>query len=83
MTVAELIEQLQAVSPDAIVVMPADAEGNSYSPLDSFWAGGYRAETEWSGEAGLWELSDADRDAGYGEEDVIRDQKAIILHPTI
>lgn len=82
MTVRELIEDLQKEDPEALVVMARDAEGNGYSPLHSFWIGAYRAESTWSGEVGLLELTETDIDAGYGEEDVIEDgEKAIVMSP--
>ena len=82
MLVHELIERLEDMDLDALVVMTADGEGNNHSPLDYLWEGGYRAETTYSGEVGLWRLTDDHVIKGYTEEDVIKDQKAVILCPT-
>ena len=82
MTVKELIELLRDQNPDAIVVMSKDSEGNSYSPFSSLWAGSYLAETTWGGKVGLSELTPKDKKMGYGEEDVIDGEAAVILQPT-
>jgi len=83
MTVGELIEKLKEEDPSRIVVMSSDAEGNGHSPLSDFWTGMYLAESTWSGEVGMEELTDDDREHGYTEDDVIEDgQKALILCPT-
>lgn len=82
MKVRELIEQLQKIDPEREVIMAGDAEGNSYTPLSSLWEGAYRAEMPWFGQVGLESLTDEDREAGYGEEDVIEDGvPAVILCP--
>lgn len=82
MKVKELIEQLQQTDPEREVIMQKDVEGNGYSPYCEFWEGAYKAETTWYGEAGLEELDQAARDAGYSEEDVIGDGvRAIFLRP--
>lgn len=73
MTVKELIERLQQEDPERLVVIQKDAEGNAPSPLEGWWPGAYRAETTWSGEAGLDKLTAQDRKEGYSEEDVIED----------
>jgi hypothetical protein len=57
--------------------MSKDSEGNYYSPLSSFWEGGYKAENTWTGEVGLEKL-----DPEYSEEDVLVDaEPALILSP--
>jgi hypothetical protein len=83
MTVKELIKLLKKEDPSALVIMSKDGEGNSYSPLSSFWSGGYLADTTWSGEAGLLELTEVDEVEGYTEEDVLEEGavKAIIFCP--
>lgn len=73
MKVKELIEKLKMEDPDRLVVCQRDPEGNGHSPLENWWAGAYRAETSWSGDAGLETLTDEARKAGYSEEDVIED----------
>lgn len=50
MTVKELIEELQKLSPNAEVILQKDSEGNGYSPL--FAVDGdavYAADTTWAG----------------------------------
>jgi hypothetical protein len=60
-----------------------DAEGNSYSPLYSYWTGRYAPENTYSGEAGLERLTRADRKAGFTQADVLDDGvPALILTPT-
>jgi len=81
MTVKELIDKLKKEDPDRIVVMSKDSEGNSYSPLHSFWTGAYKAETTWRGEVGLEELTNEDIEQGYDEEDVLDGDKALIFSP--
>jgi hypothetical protein len=46
MTVAELIEQLQQLNPNAIVVQSQRAEPGAYSPTDLAEAGLYEAATD-------------------------------------
>jgi hypothetical protein len=82
MKVKELIEKLKAEDPNAEVICQKDPEGNGYSPLSDWWQGAYRADSTWSGEAGLEALTDDDRREGYTEEDVIEDGvRAIFLTP--
>lgn len=71
MTVKELIEELQAMDPDRVVILQKDAEGNGYSPLRGADDNcRYIAETTWYGAVKHERLSDEDRAAGYGTEDV-------------
>lgn len=81
MRVKELIELLQREDPRRLVVVQKDAGGNGYSPLDGIWTGMYRADTAYGGEAGLQKLTDEDRAAGYGEEDVLEGEPALMLFP--
>ena len=62
--------------------MAKDSEGNSYSPLSSYWSGVYRPDTTYSGEVGYGELTPELEEAGYGEDDIIEGEKAVILCPT-
>jgi len=82
MTVGELLQQLENEDPESLVVMAKDSEGNSYSPLSSFWTGAYKADSTWSGEVGFSELTPELEEAGYDEEDIIEGVKAVILCPT-
>ncbi len=56
MNVAELKEVLMGLPDDTLVVLSRDAEGNSHSPLASYWNGHYIAESPWAGE--LWSEED-------------------------
>ncbi len=82
MTVQELIAELQQMDPERLIVMAKDAEGNGYSPLSSMWEGGYAAESTYSGEAGLEELTEEDKKDGYVQEDVVDGVPALVLCPT-
>jgi len=73
MTVKELIEQLEKEDPTRLVVMSKDSEGNGFSPGYAVEACSYVADSTWSGEIGLEELTDKLREAGYSEEDVKED----------
>jgi hypothetical protein len=81
MIVKELIKLLQEQNQDAIVVMAKDAEGNSYSPISSLWGGAYLPDSTWSGTAGLLTLTAEDIEAGYGEDDLVDGDPAVILCP--
>ena len=62
MTVAELIEELKTLPPEAEVIMQRDAEGNGYSPLYAVDGNAiYTADSTWSGEvvSTEWSASDA------------------------
>jgi len=82
MTVKELIEQLSEMDPDRIVIVSKDSEGNGYSPLCDVATAVYIAETTWSGEIGLEELTEEDIQQGYDEEDVKEGEPAVVLWPT-
>lgn len=71
MTIKEVIEELQLEDQDRLVVCQRDGEGNGFSPLADWWTGAYKADSNWSGEAGLEALDDEDRRAGYTDEDVV------------
>lgn len=49
-TVSELIAKLSTLNPDLYVVMSKDAEGNDFSPLQSFEVGTYIPSTTWAGD---------------------------------
>lgn len=70
MTVKELIEYLQQCNPSDLVVLSRDAEGNGYSPLESYSEDLYVAESSWYGETCLRELTPELVAQGYTSEDV-------------
>lgn len=79
MIVSELITKLQKVNGNRTVILSMDPEGNAYNPLDKSWLIG---ACGLNGEIGLERLTDEDRKAGYGKEDVIDGGlPAIILYP--
>ena len=80
MTVRELIEFLNGVSPDCEVVISTDLEGNKYRPLYVI-RDGYNYGPE-DCEIGLRSLTEEDIKAGYSEEDVLVDgTPCVILYP--
>ena len=81
MTVKELKELLETCHDDDIVIICKDGEGNSYSPLSEIGEGSYEADSTWSGEVGLRELTDEDIEQGYTEEDLLENGvNAIVLY---
>lgn len=76
MKVKDLIEALSKCNPDAIVVLSSDAEGNSYDTLHRFWEGVYK-----NGEVGFKELTPELIEMGYGPEDIISGELAVVLVP--
>jgi hypothetical protein len=74
MKVKDLIKKLQKEDPNRLVVLSGDSEGNSHYELNSYWLGSYK-----DGEVGLEKLTKRDLDEGYGEDDVVKGQKALIL----
>jgi hypothetical protein len=76
MKTSELIEVLKKSleeDGDRKIILSGDSEGNKYSPLSSYWTGAYIPETEYSGEAYLDSLTEADKESGYTQEDVRTD----------
>lgn len=81
MTIAELKNILDQYPDEMKIVLQKDSEGNSYSPLLGAWQGGYKPYNNWSGEAGLLELTDDDRKQGYTQEDIIDGDPTLFLYP--
>lgn len=81
MTVKELIEELQKLPPDTLVILQIDSEGNGFSPLEGLWNGNYRADSTWSGQMGLSELTEEDREQGYTAADILEGVTAVALYP--
>jgi len=83
MTKKELLEMLEEYPEDTLIILSADGEGNSYSPLAGYCDGLYKADSTWSGEF----ISDDD-EAYYREEDGWTDADfedcvpAVVLWPT-
>lgn len=73
MKVKDLIEQLKQEDPEREVVCMKDAEGNDFSPLHEIDTGAYRANSTWSGEHGFEAMTDALREQGFSDEDVMTD----------
>lgn len=78
MTVRELLEQLAECHPDALVVLSADEEGNSFSPCVLLDEGAYD-----DGERayGPDMLDDDAVLAGLGPEDIVTGPRAVCLWP--
>lgn len=82
MKVKELIEKLQKCDPESLVVMSEDGEGNGFSPLsDVDDSHNYAADSTWSGEIGLRELTPRLEDSGFTEEDLLDGEKCVVLWP--
>ena len=85
MTVNELRELLAAEDGDRLVVMSRDSDGTGFSPLTEVECAAYRADGSRSGETGIEALTDALREQGFGEEDVLSGAgvvPAVVLWPT-
>lgn len=88
MTVGELVIELLKQDQAREVICMKDTGGNGFSPLRGMSTGVYRPTSTYSGESGLEELTDKDRDVGFTEEDLIPvgvdgAVRALFLHPTI
>lgn len=88
MTVKELRDQLNALSPeqdDHIVICQSDAEGNSYSPLHELDTECiYIPETTWSGEAYSMNFSAEDMCVTESEWEEMKQEskRCVVLAPT-
>ena len=83
MKVKKLIKLLKKVDGDRLVIMSKDEEGNNFSPL---WKiddeCNYEADSTYSGEIGLAELTPSLVKQGYTEADVRNGVPALVLWPT-
>lgn len=81
-TVRELKELLNNYNDNDLVIIQKDEEGNGFSPLYEILDVKYVADTEWSGEVFLRELTQELREIGFTEEDVSESgEDAIVLVP--
>ena len=83
MKVSELIEELKQLPQDHIVILSSDAEGNSYSKLES---NGVCYENmkyhEKDSEISLAKLDQESIDPGYDEDDVREGgEPCVVLYP--
>lgn len=79
LTVKELIEQLHALDPNAVVIHQRDPEGNGYAPMS-----GVEGNGSWNvsdKEYGYAMLTDELRKQGYSEEDCIDGVPAVVIWP--
>lgn len=74
MTKAQLMQLLQPLNDNDIIVLSNDQEGNSYRKLECVDVARYYADY---GNVGLRELTDADREAGYTEDDLMQHPDAV------
>ena len=82
MNVKELKEILNEFDDNDLVVMSKDSEGNRYSPLFTTEEISYAADSTWSGEVGIRELTKEHIEIGYSEEDLVENGvNAIALYP--
>ena len=71
MKVGTLITLLQACNYDDIVILAKDTEGNGFSPLWKITTEDmYEAETTWSGQVKVRELTPELEKQGWTQEDV-------------
>lgn len=77
MNVRELIFRLQQCDPDDLVVLSADAEGNTYSPLEDASTQMYVAESTWRGDIFERTLTPKMEAEGYSEDDLTDDPSAV------
>lgn len=84
MTVKELKQALEGVDDSRIVIMSKDEEGNGFSPLAEASTENdvYMADSTWSGEIALKELTPELKEQGYTEEDLGDGEDCIVLWPT-
>jgi methylmalonyl-CoA mutase cobalamin-binding subunit len=84
-TVQDLIDALKECDPKAIIICSMDSEGNGYSPLSGIDPDAlYVAESQWSGQTYLAELTPEAREAGLTDEDVYTGGdgvKAVVFYP--
>jgi hypothetical protein len=69
--VSELVAQLSAQSPDDLVVISADSEGNHFSPVAQITSAEYRGNTPFSG------------DIATEDDDDFRGVNAVVLWPVV
>lgn len=84
MKVHELIDLLADLDSDDLVVLAKDAEGNGFSPFEGIGLSVYVADSTWSGEITLRELTPELRDQGFTEDDLDQSGKgvkAVVLWP--
>lgn len=82
MKVHELMERLKNADPQSEVVMSQDPEGNGYYLLGDVVVNDYvYDDSSWGVEIGLRELTDRDRQLGYGEEDLLDGDPCVVLWP--
>ena len=78
MTVAQLIAILKRHDGNRIVVLSADEEGNGFKPLGAIDAMVYNDEDD---AVGYSEITPQLSEAGYGFDDLIEGEPAVILWP--
>ena len=86
MKAKELIQKLSHCDPDDIVIMSRDGEGNGFSPLSDVETNNvYIADSTWSGEIKLKELTPELKKQGYDVEDTDESGQGVpctVLWPT-
>lgn len=77
MKVAELKQLLEDFDDNDTVIIPADADGTTYSPVGEITTGYYFSESEWSGDFVSQEDADGDEDVSIEES-----ESAVCLWPS-
>ena len=85
-TVAEMMDILSQMDPNAIVILARDAEGNGYYEFDSIDSDGtmYIPDRLGHGEIKYAVLTDEMKDNGYGSDDLAETGQGIpcvVLYP--
>jgi hypothetical protein len=78
MKVKELIELLVGINPEMEIVMSADSEGNSYSPLRVVDTDSNNYDSD-EREIGLRSLTPDLEKQGYSEEDVMENGEPVVV----
>jgi hypothetical protein len=78
------VDLLNGVSPDAVVVLSSDGEGNSYDTAHSIATDMVFCREDYEGRIGYTELTPELEEDGFGEEDLIAPEiaeAAVVIWP--
>lgn len=79
MTSAKLIELIKAADPTGKrkVILQRDSEGNGFEECYGVWAAAQNSH----GDVGYESLTEKQRDAGYGDDDIVKGKKVLVIQP--
>ena len=78
MKVKQLIKILEQANPEDLVVLSRDPEGNGYMKVDEVSINSYNYN---EGEIGLRQLSEAQKEKGFTDEDVMEGKSCVVVWP--